>query len=66
MSAIPLWMVLLSSWRDRRVPSRLVIAGLVLGITGVALLTGADGAWAGSMSDRLALMGADLSWAADP
>ena len=64
MSAIPLWMVLLSSWRDRRVPSRLVIAGLVLGVTGVALLTGADGAWAGSMSDRLALVGADLSWAA--
>jgi len=64
MSAIPLWMVLLFSWRDRRVPSRLVIAGLILGITGVALLTGADGAWAGSMSDRLALVGADLSWAA--
>jgi drug/metabolite transporter (DMT)-like permease len=64
MTTTPLWMVFLSSWRERRAPHRLVIAGLALGIGGVALLTGGDGAWAGSMSDRLALVGAGLSWAA--
>ncbi len=39
-------------------------AGLVLGVAGVALLTGGDGAGAGSMTDRLALLGGGLSWAA--
>jgi len=64
MSTTPLWMVLLSSWRERRMPHRLVLAGLVLGVAGVALLTGGDGAGAGSMTDRLALLGGGLSWAA--
>ena len=64
MSTTPLWMVFLSSWRERRAPHRLVVAGLLLGIAGVALLTGGDGAWAGSTGDRLALIGAGLSWAA--
>src|SRR4051794_29601400 len=64
MTTTPLWMVFLSSWRERRGPPRLWVAGLVLGITGVALLTGGEGAWAGSTGDRLALIGAGLSWAA--
>jgi len=64
LSTTPLWMVLLSSWRERRMPHRLVLAGLVLGVAGVALLTGGDGAGTGSMSDRLALLGGGLSWAA--
>ncbi|MFL5447055.1 MAG: EamA family transporter [Gemmatimonadales bacterium] len=64
MSTTPLWMVFLSSWRERRVPQRLVVAGLILGIAGVALLTGGQGAGAGSMGDRLALVGSGLSWAA--
>jgi len=64
MSAIPLWLVLLAAWRQRRTPPRLVLAGLGLGILGVALLTLGKGAWSGSMADRLALIGADFSWAA--
>ncbi len=64
MSTTPLWMVLLSSWRERQLPHRLVLAGLILGVAGVALLTGGDGAGTGSTSDRLALLGGGLSWAA--
>jgi drug/metabolite transporter (DMT)-like permease len=64
MSTTPLWMVLLSSWRERRMPHRMVVAGLVLGIAGVALLTGGDGAGTGSTNDHLALLGGGLSWAA--
>jgi drug/metabolite transporter (DMT)-like permease len=63
MSSTPLWMVLLSSWRERRMPHRVVLAGLVLGVAGVALLTGGDGVGTGSTSDRLALLGGGLSWA---
>jgi len=64
MSTTPLWMVFLSSWREHRIPQRLVVAGLVLGVAGVALLAGGEGAGTGSMSDRLALLGGGLSWAA--
>ena len=64
MSTTPLWMVFLSSWRERRVPHRLVIAGLVLGIAGVALLTGRRRGLGWFDGDRLALVGAGLSWAA--
>ena len=64
MSAIPLWLVVLAAWGQRRVPPRLVLAGLALGMLGVALLTLGKGEWSGSMTDRLALLGADLSWAA--
>src|SRR5919107_4556762 len=64
MSTIPLWLVILASWRSRRTPSRLVLAGLVLGTFGVALLAGGKNAWAGTLLDRFALIGAGLSWAA--
>jgi drug/metabolite transporter (DMT)-like permease len=64
MSTIPLWLVLLASWRGRRMPSRLVLAGLALGILGVALLTLGKEAWTGTLGDRLALVGAGFSWAA--
>src|SRR5215207_4862429 len=55
MTTIPLWLVLLTSVRERRAPSRMVVAGLVLGILGVALLAGGNGAWSGTLVDRLAL-----------
>lgn len=63
MTAIPLWLVLLTSVRERRTPSRMVIAGLVLGTAGVALLARGDGIWSGSPVDRLALIGSGLAWA---
>ncbi len=63
MTSIPLWLVLLSSIRARRAPTRLVVAGLILGILGVALLTRGAGSWSGTLGDRLALIGSGLSWA---
>ena len=41
----------------------MVIAGLVLGTLGVALLARGNGAWSGSLVDRLALIGSGLAWA---
>jgi drug/metabolite transporter (DMT)-like permease len=63
MTCIPLWLVLLTSVRERRPPSRLVIAGLGLGTLGVAFLARGSGDWSGTLLDRLALIGSGLSWA---
>jgi drug/metabolite transporter (DMT)-like permease len=63
LTSIPLWLVLLTSWRERRAPSRLVIAGLVLGTLGVALLVRGNGDWSGTLLDRLGLIASGLSWA---
>lgn len=63
LSAIPLWLMLLASMRERRIPSRVVLAGLGLGMLGVAVLAGGDGIWAGTVGDRVALIGSGLSWA---
>jgi drug/metabolite transporter (DMT)-like permease len=63
LTSIPLWLVLLTSVRERRAPSHTVIAGLLLGILGVALLARGNGAWSGTLLDRLALIGSGLSWA---
>jgi drug/metabolite transporter (DMT)-like permease len=63
LTSIPLWLVLLISARERRAPSRMVIAGLVLGTLGVGLLARGNGDWSGTLLDRLALIGSGLSWA---
>ena len=63
MTCIPLWLVLLSSVRERRSPSRMVIAGLALGTLGVSLLARGNGEWSGTLLDRLGLIGSGLSWA---
>jgi drug/metabolite transporter (DMT)-like permease len=63
MTSIPLWLVLLNSLRERRAPSRLVIAGLVLGVLGVALLVRGNGDWSGPLLQRLSLLGSGLCWA---
>jgi drug/metabolite transporter (DMT)-like permease len=63
MACIPLWLVLLTSARERRVPAASVIAGLVLGTLGVSLLARGNGEWSGTLLDRLALIGCGLSWA---
>ena len=63
MTSIPLWLVLLTSVRERQAPSRMVIGGLVLGTVGVALLARGDGIWSGTVTDRLALIGSGLAWA---
>jgi drug/metabolite transporter (DMT)-like permease len=63
MTSIPLWLVLITSVRERRAPSRTVIAGLALGTIGVALLARGHGEWSGTLLNRLALIGSGLSWA---
>jgi drug/metabolite transporter (DMT)-like permease len=63
LTSIPLWLVLLTSLRERQAPSRMVIAGLILGTLGVGLLARGNGAWSGTLLDRLALIGSGLSWA---
>lgn len=62
-TSIPLWLVLLTSMRERRIPAKPVIVGLVLGTSGVSLLTSGNGEWSGTLLDRLALIGCGLSWA---
>ncbi len=63
MTSIPLWLVLLTSARERRAPSQMVVAGLLLGMAGVALLASGDGIWSGTVTDRLAMIGSGLAWA---
>lgn len=63
MTAIPVWIVVLSSFVERRVPSRPVIASLVLGILGVAVLTG-GGDWSGESIDQFMLLFGAFAWAA--
>ncbi len=61
LATIPLWMVLLDSIRSRRMPGQHVIAGTILGMVGVAVLSGSAGA--APLSDQLWLLMAALSWA---
>jgi len=63
MTSIPLWLVLLTSLRERRVPSHTVLGGMLVGTLGVAILVQGDGVWSGSMVDRLSLIGSGLAWA---
>ena len=63
MTAIPLWLVVLSAAHERRVPPAGVLVGLGLGVAGVALLAGPAGVGGGSTADRLWLVGSALAWA---
>jgi drug/metabolite transporter (DMT)-like permease len=63
LTCIPLWLVLINSLKERRVPSGAVIAGLVLGVLGVSFLARGHGETSGTLLDRLALVGSGLSWA---
>ena len=62
MTAIPLWLIALEAVLLRRPPSGRVVLSLVLGVAGVAVLTGSDG-WSGGMTDRLVLIVSALFWA---
>lgn len=61
LATIPLWMVLLDSIRTRRLPGQHVVAGSILGMAGVALLSGSAGA--APVADQLWLLVAALAWA---
>ncbi len=63
MTAIPLWIVLLDGIRARRSPEPRVLAGLGLGVAGVALLSWEGGGWSGGLLDRVALLASALFWA---
>ena len=63
MTAIPLWLVLLSAVREHRVPPLRVLAGLGLGVLGVGILAAGGGPGAGGTADRLWLVFSALCWA---
>jgi drug/metabolite transporter (DMT)-like permease len=63
MTAIPLWLVLLDALRRRTAPPLLVIVGLLVGASGVAILTGAAAFSGGRAADRIALVLCALGWA---
>jgi drug/metabolite transporter (DMT)-like permease len=62
LTSISLWLVLLTAIRERRLPTTQVMAGLILGVVGVAVLVSGNSA-SGSLLDRLVLIGTGLSWA---
>lgn len=62
MTAIPLFMVLLSSLHLRSAPSTRVLLGLALGTTGVATLVG-TGVWSARPLDLAALIASAFAWA---
>jgi drug/metabolite transporter (DMT)-like permease len=64
LTTTPLWLVLLAACRERQRPSRIVLAGLALGVLGVAVLTTGSSDWSGSLGEKLALVGSAFSWAA--
>ena len=64
LTSIPLGLVLLTALLERRRPSGRVLAGLAIGMLGIAVLTHGSGTASGSLTDRLALAGSGLFWAA--
>ncbi|MBA3319320.1 MAG: EamA family transporter [Gemmatimonadales bacterium] len=62
MTAIPLWLVALESVLLRRAPSRRIVLSLLLGVAGVAVLTGGEG-WSGGLTVRAVLLVSALFWA---
>jgi drug/metabolite transporter (DMT)-like permease len=63
MTSIALWLVLLDAMRQRRLPAARVLFGMALGVLGVAVLT-QGGEWSGTLTDGVALIASDFSWAA--
>lgn len=64
MTSISLWLVLLDAMRQRRLPAARVLFGMALGVLGVAVLTQGGGEWSGTLTDGVALIASDFSWAA--
>jgi drug/metabolite transporter (DMT)-like permease len=62
MTAIPLWLVTLDSILLRRPPSRRVMLSLLLGVAGVAVLTGGEGLSGGLVAQAVLILSA-LFWA---
>ncbi len=66
VGAVPLWLVVFESIQLRRRPGFLVIAGLIAGVAGVALLASAKEGWKGDLG-LMSLLGVMLGcacWAA--
>ncbi len=63
MTAIPMWLVVFDSARRRSMPSRRVVAGLLVGVVGVAVLSLGGGEWSGRPIERIALLISGASWA---
>lgn len=64
LTSIPLWLVVLDALVRRRPPSGRVLAGLAVGVLGIAVLAQGAGGGAGGLLDRVALVASGLAWAA--
>ncbi|MFW5940558.1 MAG: EamA family transporter [Chloroflexota bacterium] len=70
VATVPLWVVVLTAIGDRRLPSRTVSAGVLMGLAGILLLVGPGNVGgAQAIDERMAVLGAGaivfaaLSWA---
>lgn len=63
MTSTPLWLVLLDTARQRRLPQARVMLGVGVGILGVAVLSIDPGAAVGHARDRAMLIVSGLCWA---
>ena len=64
LTSTPLGLVLLDTFRQRRLPPGRVLAGLAIGTLGIAVLTWGAGGSSGTLLDRVALVLSGFSWAA--
>jgi len=64
MTGIPLWLVALDAIKRRERPPTRVIAGMLLGVAGVAVLADLSNALSGAPIDRILLIVSTFFWAA--
>jgi drug/metabolite transporter (DMT)-like permease len=62
LTAIPAWLVVLEALRVRALPARRILAGLLLGTGGVAVLTAGNASGGGTL-ERIGLVFSALAWA---
>ena len=62
VTSTPIWMLLFSAWRPRKMPGWTAIAGVVLGSAGMVVLIGKNTAHADALFSGLILVGS-ASWA---
>lgn len=62
VGSTPIWVAIITALLDRRAPSWLLVASLVLGLLGVAILSGLGASSQVDVAALAALLGASLTW----